>query len=167
MDTCAQCGFTYCALDRRQLTESIRFNGGGCAQRLGREAADLRRRRAPDEWSALEYACHVRDVVLVQRDRFFIALVADEPSFQPMYREQRVVFDRYAEQDPARVADQLVMAADMLAHLFDGLDASQWERPLLYNYPTPSRHDVEWLGHHSLHEMVHHLADIDRILGSP
>ena len=71
------------------------------------------------------------------------------------------------EQDPARVADQLVMAADMLAHLFDGLDASQWERPLLYNYPTPSRHDVEWLGHHSLHEMVHHLADIDRILGSP
>jgi hypothetical protein len=84
-----------------------------------------------------------------------------------MYREQRVAFDRYAGQSSAAVAGQIVMAADMLAHAFDGLSADQWARPLIYNFPAPSRRDVEWVAHHTVHEMTHHLADIDRILGSP
>jgi hypothetical protein len=106
----------------------------------------------------------VRDVLLAQRDRLFVALVEDEPSFKPMYRDERVNFDRYAEQDPEVVAAQLCMAAAMTAHAFSGLDAQQWARPLTYNYPELTRRDVEWMAHHTLHEMVHHRADIERIL---
>jgi hypothetical protein len=94
---------------------------------------DLHTRRLPEEWSALEYACHVRDVVLMQRDRLYVTLVEDEPDFKPMYREQRVAFDRYAGQSSAAVAGQIVMAADMLAHAFDGLSADQWARWLVLN----------------------------------
>jgi hypothetical protein len=80
----------------------------------------------------------------MQRDRLYVALVEDEPSFKPI---------------------QIVMAADLLAHAFDGLDDAQWIRPLVYGFPDPARRDVEWMAHHTVHELQHHLMDIDRILG--
>jgi hypothetical protein len=166
MDICPECGFTYGALPRPQLAPALRASGPALASRLSAAPVDLRRRRADDEWSPLEYACHVRDVSLMQRDRLYVALVEDEPSFKPMYREERVSFDRYQEQDPAEVAEQLTMATALLAHAFAGLTEEQWGRPLMYGFPGPSRRDVEWVAHHTLHEMTHHLADIDRLLGT-
>jgi DNA segregation ATPase FtsK/SpoIIIE, S-DNA-T family len=166
MTTCAQCGFTYGLLDRSALPGSMRAHGRTVAQRVESGSDDLGTRRLPEEWSPLEYACHVRDVLLMQRDRLYVALVEDEPSFKPMYREERVAFDRYSTQSPSAVADQIIMSADLLAHAFDGLSEGQWARPLLYNFPVPARRDVEWVAHHTVHEMIHHLADIDRILGS-
>jgi S-DNA-T family DNA segregation ATPase FtsK/SpoIIIE len=129
-------------------------------------AAALSERRTPDEWSPLEYACHVRDVLLMQRDRLYVALVEDEPSFKPMYRDERVAFDRYAQQIPEVVSAQLLMAAAMTAHAFAGLSDDQWERPLMYGYPEPSRRDVEWVARHTVHEMVHHQLDIERIMAA-
>jgi DNA segregation ATPase FtsK/SpoIIIE, S-DNA-T family len=126
----------------------------------------LRTRQSPEQWSPLEYACHIRDVLLMQRDRLYVALVEDEPSFKPMYREERVVFDRYNEQAPSYVAVQVVMATRLLANALAGLTEEQWGRPLVYGYPTPQRRDVEWVAHHSLHEAVHHLADVDRLLAT-
>ena len=166
MSTCTECGFTYGVLAHRELPARMRAHGRAYAERLGEESADLRTRRTPEEWAVLEYACHVRDVVLMQRDRLYVALVEDEPSFKPMYRDERVAFDRYGTQPPAAVAGQVVMGADMLAHAFDGLSEAQWARPLIYNFPRPARRDVEWMAHHAVHEMVHHLGDVDRILGS-
>jgi S-DNA-T family DNA segregation ATPase FtsK/SpoIIIE len=139
--------------------------GRDTATRLTSASGDLTIRREPEEWSPLEYACHIRDVLLVQRDRLFVALVEDAPSFKPMYRDHRVGFDRYNGQDPGVVSIQLVMAATMAAHAFAGLDDGQWTRSLIYNFPTPQPHDVEWMAHHTMHEMVHHVGDIDRILG--
>jgi hypothetical protein len=52
----------------------------------------------------------------------------------------------------------------MLANAFDPLTNEQWTRPLIYGYPEAARRDVEWMAHHTLHELVHHLSDIDRIL---
>ena len=112
----------------------------------------------------LEYSCHVRDVALMQRDRLFVALVEDEPSFKPMYRDERVAFDRYDAQAPDVVARQLAMAADLFGHALEGLAEAQWMRPLIYGYPDPSRRDVEWVAHHTVHELQHHLMDVDRIL---
>jgi hypothetical protein len=82
-----------------------------------------------------------------------------------MYRDQRVAFDRYGAQDPSEVADQVTMAADLLANAFAGLSAAQWTRPLVYGFPEPARRDVEWVAHHTLHEMTHHLRDMDLMLG--
>jgi S-DNA-T family DNA segregation ATPase FtsK/SpoIIIE len=164
MTTCAQCGFTYGALPRPALPAKIRAHGRALARRVEAGPDHLAARRLQEEWSPLEYACHVRDLLLMQRDRLYVALVEDEPSFKPMYRDQRVAFDRYALQSPAAVAGQVVMGADMLAHAFDGLREAQWERPLIYNFPGPSRRHVEWMAHHTVHEMVHHLGDVDRIL---
>ena len=167
MDSCDECGFVYGALARTELPLALAEAGRQTTRRLSdRPVADpqLTHRRRPDEWSPLEYLCHVRDVLLVQRDRLYVALVEDEPSFKPMYRDQRVEFDRYGEQAPDVVAAQLLMATAMTAHAFAGLRPEQWERPLIYGYPAPVRRNVEWMAQHTLHEMVHHDLDVQRIL---
>jgi hypothetical protein len=164
MDTCPDCGFTYGLAARADIASSLGEFGRQIAGGLIGSPVQLTTRRRPDQWSALEYACHVRDVLLMQRDRIYVALVEEEPSFKPMYREQRVAFDRYNEQAPEVVSAQLLMAAAMLAHSFDGLADDQWDRPLIYGFPESSRQTVEWVGHHTLHELVHHQADIAGIL---
>jgi hypothetical protein len=125
MTRCAQCGFTYGGLPRHELSARLRECGDAYGRRLAADAVGLRTRPLPGQWSSLEYACHARDVALMQRDRLYVALmqrdrlyvalVEDEPSFKPMYRDQRVVFDRYDMQVPAVMADQVTMAADLLA----------------------------------------------------
>lgn len=117
-------------------------------------------------WSALEYACHTRDVLLAQRERLFLALVEDCPSLAPMHREQRVVLARYAAQDPETVAGQLAMAASLVADAFGDLDEPGRRRECVYNFPTPARRSVAWLGAHTLHEGEHHLQDVDRVLAA-
>jgi len=166
MTVCPECGFTYGAAPRRELGVMLSMAAAAYSSRLAADPASVHRRRSPEEWSPLEYSCHVRDVMLMQRDRVYVALVEDEPTFKPMYRDERVAFDRYDTQRPSVVADQIAMAADLLSRAFDGLEQAQWSRQLIYGFPDPARRDVEWVAHHTLHELVHHLMDIDRILRS-
>ena len=94
-------------------------------------------------------------------------VVGSEPSFKPMYREERVAFDRYSAQRPTAVAGQIVMGADLFSpRVRRPQRASSGLGGLHLQFPGPARRDVEWVAHHTLHEMVHHLGDIDRILGS-
>jgi DinB superfamily len=123
-----------------------------------------RQRPQPDVWSALEYACHVRDVLLVQRDRTVQALVETNPGFARMHREERVSLARYHAHPPPVVADQLGLAAELCATVFEGLTAEQWARPLIYNYPAPSPRDLAWLARNTVHEVEHHLGDIRMVI---
>jgi hypothetical protein len=166
MDTCDECEFTYGLLPRHELPDSIEQRAADFVPLLAADESIVRRRREPEEWSPLEYACHVRDVMFMQRDRLFVALVEEEPSFKPMYRDERVALDGYNEQSPTDVARQLTMAAAMLATLLRTLSQEQWNRSLVYGFPGPTRRDVTWVGHHTLHEVVHHRQDVTRILGS-
>lgn len=101
------------------------------------------------------------------RERVLLVLREPAPVFTPMGRDERVVHDRYAEQDPADVARQLTDGAAMLAFIFEGLRGEQWARTCTYNYPSPKTRSVAWLAQHSLHEVEHHLADVDSSLGRP
>ena len=117
-------------------------------------------------WSALEYGCHLRDVLEVQRDRIALTQVQETPSFVPMRRDERVVEDRYNEQYPKQVGGALAMLANALADLLDGLDDAGWARTGVYNYPTKQVRTVEWIARHTVHEERHHAADIDRLLAA-
>ncbi|MGH3500067.1 MAG: DinB family protein [Nocardioidaceae bacterium] len=166
MTTCAECGFAYEDLEAATIPGALR----ALSERYRAAFADanqdaLRRRPEPAVWSALEYACHVRDVSLVQRDRVIRALVEDCPTNASMHRDERVRWARYAEESPAGAIDQLAMAADLLATVYDGLSAEQLRRTCRYNYPEPTVRDLAWLGRHTLHEGEHHLRDIQRTRG--
>src|SRR5258707_10836138 len=58
-------------------------------------------------WSPLEYGCDLRDMLLVQRERVLAARRMNRPECSPMGRDERVVHDGCAEQEPEDVARQL------------------------------------------------------------
>jgi hypothetical protein len=131
----------------------------------GRDDAQLRRRPTPQVWSALEYACHVRDVLIVMRERVLQVLrEPTPPAFTPMGRDERVEHDRYAEQSPVDVARQIADAASMLAFVFAGLGDEQWARRCIYGYPTPAERPLSWVAQHTIHETDHHLRDVEASL---
>jgi hypothetical protein len=113
-------------------------------------------------WSPLEYACHVRDVLIVQRERVLAARATDTPEAHPMGREDRVTHDGYADQRPADVARQLQDAALLFAGVLDRLSPTDWDRTLIYTYPERQERTLRWLAVHTLHELRHHLLDIRR-----
>lgn len=124
----------------------------------------LRSQPIAETWSGLEYACHVRDVFRVQRERVQLALAEDRPVFASMRREERVVEERYNEQHPAKVARQITDAAESLAATLESLGDDGWQRTGIYNWPTKRVRTVEWIGRHTIHEGEHHLKDIDRLV---
>jgi DinB family protein len=136
MHRCPECGFTY---DLGEASVAGRVIGEGIAEVvaiLRRHAVvDLRTRRHPSAWSPLEYGCHLRDVLLVQRERVLAAHRTDRPDCPPMGRDERVDHDGYAEQEPQDVARQLTDAARMFCNVLDRLGSSDWTRSVIYNYP--------------------------------
>ncbi len=160
---CAGCGFVYDEANAEVAGERAQ---GLAAQIAGHlttvEHSALRRRPAPETWSALEYGCHVRDVLLVQRERVLLARRVERPEPAQMGRDERVDHDGYAEQDPGAVARQLTDAAAMFAHVLGRLDAAAWERTLVYSYPERSERTLRWVAVHTVHELQHHAADIAR-----
>jgi hypothetical protein len=160
VDRCAACGFDY-ELDRAEVAGAAIVAGvERIAALLEQAGADLRTRREPEVWSPLEYGCHVRDVLLVQRERVFAACLVDTPSFDPMNRDGRVAHDGYAAQDPRDVARQLRDAALMFTNVLARLAPDEWERTVMYNYPAPWERSLRWVAEHTEHEVQHHLLDV-------
>src|SRR5262249_58079451 len=83
------------------------------------EAFDVRTRPSPQVWSPLEYGCHVRDVFRLYDYRLGLMLTQDDPTYPNWDQDETAVRDRYGEQDPARVADELVEAAQGPADRLD------------------------------------------------
>jgi S-DNA-T family DNA segregation ATPase FtsK/SpoIIIE len=106
----------------------------------------------PQVWSALEYSCHFRDVLLSQRERLYLALVEDTPRFWSIYRDERVVLARYSDDSLEEVSREVDLAASLAARAFARLDDAQWQRRCVHGYPAPAQRTVAWLGRHTVHE---------------
>ena len=163
MTVCDECGFDYDGVDPGSFGRAADPAIEELARILGTQQLDvLHARPSPDVWSAVEYCCHVRDVLLVQRDRLFLALVEDTPSYPRMYREERLELAGYGSEPVVRLSDQLRCAGELAATAFGRVGRAQWDRPLIYNWPEPRRLDVRWLAAHTAHEVQHHLGDVRR-----
>ena len=170
MDHCDECGFTYADHETGDIAGELRALAEQYESVLTGATADAARigsRPGPGVWSPVEYGCHVRDVLLAQRERLLLALVEDEPTCTPIYRDHRAALARYGDESPEAVAREVRCAADLLAWVLDGIGDDAWERTCIYNFPAPSVRTVRWLAQHTLHEGEHHLRDIRVILSSP
>ena len=164
---CPECGFVYHENEAGSAAGAILDGAGAIASRLVKAGDGARTRPEPETWSALEYGCHVRDVLLVQRERVLLARRAVEPPRPPpMGREERAEHDDYAGQRPDDVARQLQDAAQLLANVLDCLDQPSWTRTLIYNFPAPQERSLRWVAVHTVHEVRHHLLDVRRGLSS-
>ncbi|MGH9186471.1 MAG: DinB family protein [Acidimicrobiales bacterium] len=171
-ERCEECGFDYDALALPEAPAALRRFGRRYQAPLtrflpGEDTGTVVRAHPLDGvWSALEYACHVRDVLDVQRERIEVALVEECPTATPMGREERVIQDHYNDQDPGVVTDELAANAGTLAALVETLTPAQFERTMRYTYPEWAVRPVSWVVRHTVHECEHHLLDIGRVLRS-
>ena len=89
-ETCETCGFVYDVTQANRASDAIVTGADQLATILDSGNNDLHRRPSPSTWSALEYGCHLRDVLLVQRGRVLLARRVECPELTAMGHDERV-----------------------------------------------------------------------------
>jgi hypothetical protein len=166
---CEQCGFNYDTGDLQGTVTLLVRQAAECSMALTKAAAGpdpnvVRLRPEPEVWSAIEYACHVRDVLEVQRFRIAQCLAEDRPVYAPMDRTGRVKQLKYEDQDPMEVAAALMRFAREFGAAARVLTPPQLGRLGLYNYPVRAPRTLGWIIRHTAHEIQHHRLDLTGIL---
>ena len=163
--TCPDCGFDATALGPEAIAPAVATHAAAFAALVRATTPSvLRARPAPDTWSALEYAAHVRDVLAVFDARILRALAETDPELGWWDHEAAVVDEAYVAQDPRAVADALAANADAFAARLAAVPADGWAR-------TATRRGVEHfrvdgLARFVLHEVQHHLHDARAAVGA-
>ncbi|MFP5352093.1 MAG: DinB family protein [Actinomycetota bacterium] len=153
---CTECGFDVRSFPREDMGRLLRENAREWTPLLAHPLATER----PNDhtWSALEYACHVRDVFKLYDYRLDLMLAEDDPLYPNWDQDETAVADRYDRQDPDVVAEELERAAHALADRFDEVEGQAWER-------TGRRSDgasftIESFARYLIHDPIHHLHDV-------
>lgn len=116
-------------------------------------------RPRPGVWSPLEYGCHVRDVCAVFDRRLQDMTALDGARFDNWDQDSTALAGRYGENDPAVVAAQYASAAMALAARFERVPESLREHRGIRS--NGSAFTVRTLALYFLHDIVHHLHDVD------
>jgi hypothetical protein len=166
---CDECGFNYDTGDLQGTVTTLIRQSAESSMALTKAAASkdptvVRIRPEPEVWSAIEYACHVRDVLEVQRFRIAQCLAEDRPVYAPMDRTGRVKQAKYEDQDPMEVAAALMRFAREFGAAARVLKPQELGKLGLYNYPVRAPRSLGWLIRHTAHEIQHHRQDIIKIL---
>ena len=165
MPPCEECGFDYEALDPADAPAAIRSFAKRYRAPLTRFLRDedgevlVRQRPAPEVWSALEYAAHVRDV-FESYDRWIRQILdEDRPVLEGPGPDDLAAERRYNEDDPVAVADALAANTERLAATLGAVPAEGWDRVGLRRDEERS---VRLHARRAVHEGSHHLLDIGR-----
>lgn len=156
--SCPECRFDPDVVAVAELPELIHRNTRGWYGALDHPAALVR--PDPATWSALEYACHVRDVHRIFAERLRLMLGTEDPEFANWDQDATAVAEKYGDQDPTVVSVELVEAAADVAGIYAGVRPEEWTRT--GRRSNGSVFTVATLGRYHLHDVVHHLHDIGR-----
>lgn len=155
---CPECGFDAGALARTEIGATTRHVADRFVAFLG--ADNARSRPEPETWSVLEYGCHIRDVCRIMDGRLRLILAEDGAQFENWDQDATAIEDDYSSQDPVMVADELRVAARAVAARFDAVTDDQWSNQGLRS--NGSRFTVVTLGQYMVHDLVHHVWDLER-----
>lgn len=154
---CVDCGFDPAAQTLAEVPGLIHDTAMTWSEVLRRP--DVNQRPAPDVWSPLEYACHIRDVHRLFALRIEQMLAEDDPTFDNWDQDETAITGNYAEQDPVEVAVDLIEAAGHVAGIYSTVTPETALRSGLRS--NGSAFTVETLGLYHLHDVVHHVHDVD------
>lgn len=154
---CPECGFDPRSVRVDDLPGVLDTSARRWESVLNRPGVELRPR--PDVWSPLEYAAHVRDVQELFAERVELMLRESGPTFPNWDQDAVAVQRRYWEADPGAVAENLRSNAQRFATLVEPLAAEQWSRSGAR--ADGSEFTVETVSVYLVHELVHHLHDVN------
>ncbi|MCB1016473.1 MAG: DinB family protein [Acidimicrobiales bacterium] len=159
-EPCRECGYDAGSVPRDALADAVRALGDEWRSGFAVSAPSITERPSRTTWSALEYACHTRDVLSVFANRVSLTLVEDEPELGWWDHEAAALDEGYNEQDPAAVLADLDLNADRLARVLATVPDEGWERAGTRR--GAERFTVADMARFCLHEAHHHLRDARR-----
>lgn len=155
---CAGCGLVNGELAARAIGAQVRDEVHAFGELLAQADDDaVRRRPAPDTWSALEYGVHVRDLLTVFAERIIRTLAEHDPQLG-WWDHEAAIEDGFAnESDVGAVVDDLGRNAAKLSEALRLVSDDDWDRPATRR---PGEHmTIEVQARFTLHEVVHHRTD--------
>ena len=167
---CPECGFDAAAVDPGNGEFTVRALGRRYQAPLtrampGENLEDiLRRRPAPNTWSALEYAGHVRDVIALWGSTLHLALTEERPHIprpDPDIADRFAADAAYNRQDPGTVSQELTANAERMAAKIATMAPTGWDRIVVIGDEEMS---VLAIVRKVAHEGGHHLLDVGRSL---
>ncbi|WP_375000351.1 DinB family protein [Aeromicrobium sp. CTD01-1L150] len=155
-DACPECGLAAWQVRPADVATLVRDSVPAWRDVLQRP--DVAVRPEASTWSALEYACHVRDVYRLFDERVRLMLTEDDPEFTNWDQDATAVEQDYARQAPGDVAGSLERNGADLARRLEDVEGGQWDR-------TGRRGDgsvftVATLVQYLWHDVRHHLVDV-------
>lgn len=156
-EPCPECAFVAADVDPAGVGAVV----GTHVERWTRVLArpDVTVRPQADRWSDLEYACHVRDVFTVFAGRID-QMVAEDPAHFANWDQDAAALERdYAHAEPAQVAGELAVEARRLQDSLGRVGGGDWERRGLRS--NGSAFTIGTLAQYLLHDLEHHLVDVD------
>jgi hypothetical protein len=153
---CPDCGFDPALVVYRDIPQLITVNASAWPAAL--DVADPSKRPDDSTWSPLEYAAHVRDVFIKFDQRVKAMRTEDNPEFENWDQDATAVAERYNEQDPAAVLEQLTDAATQVAQTFAGVPDDELARR--GRRSDGSEFTIESLAIYFIHDPLHHLYDV-------
>ena len=154
-DGCRECGYE--PHDPAMSTERLRAAVPRWVAVLERD--DVATRPSERVWSALEYACHSRDLVEVLGQRVSAMLAESDPPFADYDGEQEAVRRQFWAADPAEVARQIADHTRATVAVLAGVRGDDWERT--GRRSDGARFTIKGLCRYVVHDIEHHLHDVD------
>ncbi|MFQ4149322.1 DinB family protein [Arthrobacter sp. LAPM80] len=155
--SCPECGFS--AATATPATAATTIPALLPRWQMALRRANAEERPDPGTWSVLEYGAHVRDVFDVFAARLDLMLNEDNPTFANWDQDQAALDGDYSALDPEDVSKELVHNGLDAADAFGAVPENQWQRRGLRS--NGSEFTVVTLTGYFLHDLVHHLHDVD------
>ena len=153
---CPECGFDASTFEATDVAALLRANAAAWPAVL--ESPDVRVRPDDSTWSPLEYSAHVRDVLRLYEYRLGLMQDQEDPLFPNWDQDVTAVEEKYNEQAPAVVADEIVVAGASLADAFERV--TDWSRP--GRRSDGVSFTIETFAKYFIHDPIHHLYDVTR-----
>jgi hypothetical protein len=154
---CDQCGLSAADIGPADFAERAFIAAEEWVQIL-RSSPAVSARPQPDVWSPLEYGAHVRDVYRLFDARLAQMLTEDTPTFANWNQDETAIEERYKEQDPEVVADELEAVAQRFVARIQSLKPEQYRRRGIRS--DGAEFTVVTFIQYFLHDVIHHLWDV-------
>ncbi|HSB68000.1 MAG TPA: DinB family protein [Candidatus Methylomirabilis sp.] len=118
----------------------------------------LRRKPAPEKWSMLEIACHLRDVERLFVERYGKVANHDRPPLRMINQDDLAVRLRYNRDDPAAALREFRSLRGETVHLLGALPHQSWQRIGLH----PKRGEFSIAAHAGVH-LTHDANHLNQI----
>jgi hypothetical protein len=128
----------------------------------GVPAAKLRKRPAPDKWSAAEILAHLADVEIVIGWRMRSVLGSPGTPIQAYDQDAWVIAGHYSKRDPRKSVEQHRVVREANLALLKSLSSDQWK--LYGQHAERGQESIEHMVRMIAGHDINHIQQIERIL---